>query len=102
MEHQKVLNFLNESNNSKFVTRKWNIANDQSNANYNVGNEIIYNTVRSNLCDYHDAYISVKGDITVTAAPAVQVSFKNCAPFTKCITKIDGTRFRFSQCQCAI
>ena len=60
MEHQKVLNLLNESNNSKFVTRKWNISNDQSNANYNVGNEIIYNTVRSNLCDYHDAYISVK------------------------------------------
>ena len=30
-------------------------------------------------------------DITVTAAPETQVSFKNCAPFTKCITKIDGT-----------
>ena len=31
----------------------------------------------------------VKGDVTVTAAPATQV--KNCAPFTKCIKKIDGT-----------
>ena len=44
MEHQKVLNFLNEVNNYKFVTRKWNIVNDNSNANYCDGNEIIYNT----------------------------------------------------------
>ena len=33
MEHQKILNLLNEANDSKFVTRKWNIVNDQSNAN---------------------------------------------------------------------
>ena len=38
MEHQKVLNLLNEPNNSKFVKRKWNIVNDQSNANYDVRN----------------------------------------------------------------
>ena len=37
MEHQKILNLLNEPSNSKFVTRKWNIANDQSNVNYDVG-----------------------------------------------------------------
>ena len=37
MEHQKSLNLLNEESNSKFVTRKWNIVNDQSNANYDVG-----------------------------------------------------------------
>ena len=57
------------------------------------GNEVIYNTevLKSNLCDYNDAYILVRGDITVTAAPTTQVAFKNCAPFTKCITKIDGT-----------
>ena len=29
MEHQKNLNSLNELNNSKFLTRKWNIVNDQ-------------------------------------------------------------------------
>ena len=34
MEHQKIINLLNEVNNSKFVTRKWNIVNDQSNVNY--------------------------------------------------------------------
>ena len=40
-EHQKILNLLNETSDSKFVTRKWNIVNDQSNANDDVGNEII-------------------------------------------------------------
>ena len=38
MEHQKILNLLNEAKYLKFVTRKWNIANDQSNTNYAVGN----------------------------------------------------------------
>ena len=92
MEHQKIVNLLNEVNDSKFVTRKWNIVNDNSKANYNAGNEITYNTevLKSNLCDYNDAYILVKGDITVTASPEIQVAFKNCAPFTKHITKIDG------------
>ena len=84
---------MNEAHNFKFVTRKWNISNDNSNANYSVGNEIIYNTedLRSNFYDYSDACILARGDITVTAAPATQVVFKNCAPFTKFITNIDGT-----------
>ena len=92
MDHQNMLNLLNEANDSKFVTRKWNIVNDQSNANYDVGNEIIYNTevLKSNLCDYNDAYISMRGDITISGHQIIQVAFKNCTPFTKCITKIDG------------
>ena len=59
------------------MPRKWNNFNDQSNVNYDVGNEIIYNTevLRSNLCDYKNAYILVKGNFTVAAAPATQVSF---------------------------
>ena len=74
MEHQKLLNLLNEVNDAKFVTRKWNIFNDLSNANYNIGNEIIYNTevLKSIFCDYNDAYILVTGDITVAAALATQ------------------------------
>ena len=44
MEHQKILNSLNKAKEFKFVTRKWNLVNDQSNAYYDVGNEIIYNT----------------------------------------------------------
>ena len=86
MEHQEILNLLNESSESKFVTRKWYILNDQSNANYDVVNEIIiiYSTevVKSNLCDYNNAYILVRGDITVVAIRATQEPFKDCAPFT--------------------
>ena len=56
-EYQKILNLLNEASDSKFVTRKWNLVNHQSNANYDLRNEIIYNTevLESNLCDYNDA-----------------------------------------------
>ena len=79
MEHQKVLNLLNEASNSKYVTRKWNIVNDNSKSNYDVGNEIIYNeeVLKSNFCHCNDAYILVAGDVTVTAAPTTQVAFKN-------------------------
>ena len=56
----------------------------------------------SNLCDYADAYILVKGTITITEGgddPAARqaderdkgVTFKNCAPFTKCISRINNT-----------
>ena len=38
MEHQKMLNILNKTNDSKFVTRKWNIDNDNSKATYDVRN----------------------------------------------------------------
>ena len=70
-----------------------NIVNDQSNTKYDVGNETIYNTkvLKFNLCDYNDAYILVRGDITIVGHNGTQVAFKNCAPFIKCTTKIDGT-----------
>ena len=51
--------------------------------------------IKSNLCDYSDAYILVTGDITATGGDAnTKVVFKNCAPFTKliyfiCITQIN-------------
>ena len=57
--------------------------------------------LRSSLCDYSDAYILVKGNITVnnTAADGAaanntnkKVIFKNCAPFTDCISKINNTQ----------
>ena len=67
---------MNESNDSKFVPGKWSIVHDQSNANYDAGQEIIYNTevLKSNLCDYNDAYILLKLDITVIEPPATLVS----------------------------
>ena len=57
MELQKILNILNEANNTRFTARKLNIAKDQSNTKYNVQIEIIYNTevLISNLCDYNEA-----------------------------------------------
>ena len=56
MEHQKILNLLSETIDFKFMTRKWNMVNDQSNVNYDVRNEIICNTevLKSNFCDYKD------------------------------------------------
>ena len=58
--------------------------------------------LKSNLCDYADAYVLVKGKITITGAADDDaekqanerdkgVIFKNCAPFTKCISRINGT-----------
>ena len=75
MEQQKILNLLNEANDSKFVTREWNIVNDNSKSNYDTTNEITYNIeiLKCNLCDYNNAYILVRGDITVIAAPANKV-----------------------------
>ena len=46
--------------------------------------------MKYNPFDYNGAYLLVRGDITVTAAPVTQVMFNNCVPFTKCITNIDG------------
>ena len=58
--------------------------------------------LRSNLCDYGDSYILGKGMITITGEGANAaaerayerdkgVTFKNCAPFTKCISRINNT-----------
>ena len=76
------------------MTRKCYIVNDQSNANYDAENEIIYNidVLKSNLCHFNDAYIVVTGNITIVNDNRTQVAFKNCVQFTRCITKMDRTR----------
>ena len=74
METQKIVNLLGDVNNeySKFATRKWYVINDQNNTDYGEGNEdsttVKFETkvIKSNLCDYSDAYILVTGDITAT------------------------------------
>ena len=57
--------------------------------------------LRPSLCDYSDAYILAKGIITVnnTAGAGAaanntnkKVIFKNCAPFTNCISEINNTQ----------
>ena len=40
---------------------------------------------------FQDADILVRGVITIIGHTIAQVAFKNCAPLTRCITKIDGT-----------
>ena len=65
--------------------------------------KLLNNTLKSSLCDYSDAYILVKGTITITGAgvdvAARQaderdkgVAFKNCAPFTNFISEINNTQ----------
>ena len=108
MEHDKINNLLlsedNESEKlSKFITRQYIEVSSLSNT-YNENKSIRFKTpmLRSNLCDYSDAYILGKGAITVTA-PGVNnnannkrdkrnrpLILKNNAPFVSCITRING------------
>ena len=72
MEFQKVVNFLDKTSDNKdlpkFVTKKWIEVYDQSQKNYDVNKEIRIKTsmLRSDLCDFSEAYIVVKGNIIVT------------------------------------
>ena len=105
MVYQKIVNLLDNALNqpSKFRTKNWLEINDESRGTY-TGNEIKFKTtmLRSNLCDYADVYILVKGTIAITGSGADAaarladerekgVTFKNCAPFTKCISRINNT-----------
>ena len=102
MEFQKIVNFINtnsDGNLPRFVTKKWIEVYDQSGRNYNVNKEIRIKTsmLRSDLCDYSDAYIVVKGDITLEGDNDANkrnknLAFKNNAPFINCISKINGVK----------
>ena len=102
MKFQKITNFLNitsdDKNLPRFVTKKWIEVYDQSENNYNANKEIRIKTsmLRSDLCDYSDAYIVVKGIITVTDPDGAKrnkaTAFKNNAPFINCISKINGIK----------
>ena len=98
MKTQKIANLLGHADNEslKFATRKWYVINDQNNVDYGEGNEdsitVKFETkvLKSNLCDYSDAYILVIGNITAPGGDAsTRVAFKTCAGFTKCITHIN-------------
>ena len=101
MEFDKINNLLlsedNESEQlSKFVTREYVIVNSLLDT-YNENKSIRFKTpmLRSNLCNYSDAYILVNGTITVTGnhpkdrqnSPLI---LKNNALFISCITRING------------
>ena len=103
MDYQKITNLIDNTSNqpSKFRTKHWVEINDESRGAYNVNSQIEFKTtmLKSSLCDYSDAYILVKGTINVNntadAGAAVnntnkKVIFKNCAPFTNCISEINN------------
>ena len=105
MEYQKIANLIDDTSNqpSKFRTKNWVEINDESRGAYNVNSQIKFKTtmLKSSLCDYSDAYILVKGTISVTNTAAAaaaanninkKVIFKNCAPFTNCISEINNTQ----------
>ena len=98
MEYDKINNLLgSESENlSKFVTGEYVRVNSLSNT-YNENKPIRFKTpmLRSDLCDYADAYILVNGTITVAGSQPRDrqnkpVILKNNAPFASCITRING------------
>ena len=108
MKYDKINNLLlSEDNESeqlyKFVTTEYGRVNSFLDT-YNENKSIRFKTplLRSNLCDYSDAYILVKGTITVTAPGANNgannirdkrnrpIILKKNAPFVSCITRING------------
>ena len=99
---KNIVNFLDATFDDKdlprLVTKKWIEVYDQSGENYNVNEEIRIKTsmLRSDLCDFSDAYIVVKGTITVVrpnnAKRNKATAFKNNAPFINCISKINGIK----------
>ena len=125
MEYQKIINILDDKTNqpSKLRTKNWVEVNDELRGDYNDhddddnninnndndnNNNIKFKTtmIRSSLCDYSDAYIIVKGTITVSnttsAGAAVnndnkKVVFKNCVIFTSCITETNNTQVPYTE-----
>ena len=107
MEYHKIANLIDDASNqsSKFRTKNWVEINDESRGTYNVNSQIKFKTtmLKSILCDYSGVYILVKGKIRITGAGAYAsarqaderdkgVAFKNCAPFTNCISEINNTQ----------
>ena len=126
MEFQKITNFLDVTSDNedfpKFATKKWIEVYNQSEEIDNVNKEIRIKTsmLRSDSCDFSNAYIIVKGNIIVnketftaddigepnnTVANAnvtntandnafgeKKLVFKNNAPFINCISKINGIK----------
>ena len=87
---------------SKFRTKNWVETIDESRGTNAFNKPIKFKTsmLRSSLCDYSDAHILLKGNISINSSAGAgaaanntnkKVIFKNCAPFTDCISKINNT-----------
>ena len=93
MKYQKITNLLGNipEKTPKFITKNWMEVHHQfGNANdwYKSSKQIRFKTsvLKSELCDYSEAYITVKGKITVTGANNRDwkkrfLAFKGTAPF---------------------
>ena len=107
METQKIIHLLEDNDiESQKFTKKWYIINDQTSGGdnpYGLGNDnqsIKFDTkvIKSNLCDYSDAYILVtlhiQNKVVAPAAGALKyVAFKNGAPFRTYIANINDEFF---------
>ena len=98
MEFNKINNLLGPAYDKvpRFITKKWIEVQSQSGNTYNTSKPIRFKTsmLRSDLCDYSDAYVWVKGKITITnendnANFNKELTLKNNAPFISCILKIN-------------
>ena len=98
MEYQQIANLIDDASNRVEI-------NDESKGTYNVSSQIKFKTtmLNSSLCDYSDAYNLAKEKITINGRGAdvttreaderdKGVTFKNCAPFTNCISEINNTQ----------
>ena len=99
MEFNKFNNLLGPAHDKvpRFIIKKWIEVQSQSGNTYNTSKPIRFKTslLRSDLCDYYDAYVWVKGTITVTDSNNKanfdrKLTLKNNAPFISCISKING------------
>ena len=82
---------------TKFRIKNWVEINDDIRGAYSPNKQTRFKTamLRSSLCDHSNAYILVKGNITVNKTAAAnntgkKVIFKNCAPLINCISKINN------------
>ena len=95
MEFQKITSFLDTTPDDKdlprFVTTKWIEVYDKSEQTYDLNKKIRIKTsmLRTDLCDYSDRYILVKGNIIVINPDDAErnkaAAFKNNATFINCI-----------------
>ena len=98
MEYQKTINLLDTTSDNvpKFITKKWIEVPDRSGGSYDINKQTRFEKLklRSNVCDYSDGYIVVRGTITVTGTNRNRrnrnLAFKNNAPFIGCISKINN------------
>ena len=99
MEYRKITNVLGSIliKYLDLLLKKWIEVHDQSRETYNTNKQIRFKTsmLRSDLSDYNDTYIVVKGKITVTnpnnKAYDKKLALRNNAPFLSCISKINNT-----------